>query len=780
MTRAHATASVLRVIDNDGPLPGEQWGEALTAAVRAEFAVDVFFPERGELILFGHVCAADECPRRGNSRPGRVGDRWLCITHQAAWIADGRRGLDKWLAGGVPLLTAWKRRIEPCAAAGCERSRCSAWWCFCHRKRWIEAGRPERESFARAAVPAPVGDARCEVPGCGFAAMRRTARLCDAHKRTFDFCRYKQIARDVDEFLVRLAEAERRLVPHYDFTALGEPLRSELRYAVQQRFDEHRHALDYRRVTAAAEFLASLGVSSLLDYDQDWWAARLRGQWRGHTTGCQEVAFVRYARLAVARLRDRAAGADPYSPDVWLIEALGIPEFAYQPSRTISFAEIDPPWLREMVKRWARWRLRAGTLSPGAMSGQANKLKAFSDFLRARGEPLAAPERLTRELLEDYRAHVRALPWSIKHKHSVISAMKVLLDEVRANGWEPRLPPTAAYYKGEIPVTRKSLPRAVDEHVMQQIEAPENIARLPYATTRNAVTLLIRTGLRTIDATRLPFDPVVLDAAGSPVLLYYNHKLKREAARPIDDLVLGAIRSQQDAVAARYPDGCPWLFPAAGRLNPGGIDAVAGHTLRHQIQRWLAEGEVRDVHGRHVHVTPHQFRHTLATRMINAEIPIVAISRLLDHSSIEMTEVYARLSDESLKREFEKFNQRVNIKGEVIAIDPGGLVSEAAWMKERIARAKQTLPNGYCGLPLQQSCPHPNACLTCDHFLTSEQFLPVHREQLSETERLIALAVEQGSERKREMNESVRLNLVRIIEGLESIAPQNDEVSDAE
>ena len=98
-------------------------------------------------------------------------------------------------------------------------------------------------------------------------------------------------------------------------------------------------------------------------------------------------------------------------------------------------------------------------------------------------------------------------------------------------------------------------------------------------------------------------------------------------------------------------------------------------------------------------------------------------------------------------------------------------------MKERIARAKQTLPNGYCGLPLQQSCPHPNACLTCDHFLTTEQFLPVHREQLAETERLIAQAEEQGSERKREMNENVRLNLVRIIEGLESIADERPEAA---
>ncbi len=141
MRHANATASVLRVIDGGAPLADRgSWGEVLAAAVRPEFAVEVFFPERGALILFGHVCAVDGCPRRGNSRPGRSGDRWLCISHQSAWIADGRRPLDEWLAGDVALLTAWKRRLQPCAVVGCERSRCSAWWCFCHRKRWIEAG----------------------------------------------------------------------------------------------------------------------------------------------------------------------------------------------------------------------------------------------------------------------------------------------------------------------------------------------------------------------------------------------------------------------------------------------------------------------------------------------------------------------------------------------------------------------------------------------------------------------------------------------------------------
>lgn len=49
---------------------------------------------------------------------------------------------------------------------------------------------------------------------------------------------------------------------------------------------------------------------------------------------------------------------------------------------------------------------------------------------------------------------------------------------------------------------------------------------------------------------------------------------------------------------------------------------------------------------------------------------------------------------------------------------PAGIAANAAVLKERIARAKQTLPNGYCGIPIQSKCPHPNACLSCDAFLT--------------------------------------------------------------
>ena len=66
-------------------------------------------------------------------------------------------------------------------------------------------------------------------------------------------------------------------------------------------------------------------------------------------------------------------------------------------------------------------------------------------------------------------------------------------------------------------------------------------------------------------------------------------------------------------------------------------------------------------------------------------------------------------------------------------------------MKERIARARQALPNGYCGLPLVQTCPHPNACLSCDNFLTDNSFRAVHEQQLERTRTMLTDARERDA-----------------------------------
>ena len=66
-----------------------------------------------------------------------------------------------------------------------------------------------------------------------------------------------------------------------------------------------------------------------------------------------------------------------------------------------------------------------------------------------------------------------------------------------------------------------------------------------------------------------------------------------------------------------------------------------------------------------------------------------------------------RLTDTTIRRHWEAA-RKVNARGEAVTLDPAGPLAEAAWAKQRIARATQALPNGYCQLPVVKTCPHAN------------------------------------------------------------------------
>jgi integrase-like protein len=271
------------------------------------------------------------------------------------------------------------------------------------------------------------------------------------------------------------------------------------------------------------------------------------------------------------------------------------------------------------------------------------------------------------------------------------------------------------------------------------------------------------------DGTRLQMDCLVRDPQGAVYLRYRNHKMRRDAVVPIDDELASMIEAQQARTRQRFPT-TGVLLPRSS-ANPDGRLPIPTATFHLQLGQWLAISGVTDKLGQPVHVTAHQFRHTAATRWINHEVPQEVVRRLLDHTSHTMTAVYARLADSTIREQWERA-QKINIRGEPVDTTIDGPLADGEWMKQNLARAKMALPNGYCGLPLQKSCPHANACLTCPLFVTTAEFLPQHRKQLDDTRALIARAQADGHTRLAEMNRTVETNLLTIITTLE--ADQHD------
>jgi integrase len=597
--------------------------------------------------------------------------------------------------------------------------------------------------------PPPAG-ASCRIRHCEL-WPEASGPFCHSHNAT-----WRANGRpEIDTFAARFDPG--RVVPADQSIQLGQlppQLRLELQYTLQQRRDRRVGKLAPSVVTRVVRLLAASSVASLLDHDEDTWLTIADGT----VNDSLGRALLLYARRAVADLAETGGWEAEYPCDVWRMHRLG-----FDGRRTLQFDRITQPWLRELAKRWVRLRLSSGL---GLEAGGARAVVAisrFSRFLAAVG--IEHIEQLDRQLLERYLAdlgHER----HPQRRSAHIGLLNGFFVAIRQHRWYPGLPATALFFPADHPRRPDKLPRALAEQVMAQLEQPANLDRFDNPSYRLITVILMHCGLRVTDALRLRSDCVTTDTDGAPYLRYFNHKMHRDALVPIDTELADAIGHQRRRNTDHWPGGTRILFPRPTK-NIDCHHPISSSTYRMALQRWLDACDIRDEHGHRVHLTPHQWRHTLGTRLINRDVPQEIVRRILDHDSPQMTSHYARLHDDTVRRHWEAA-RKIDITGRTVTYESDGPLADAAWAKQRLARATQALPNGYCGLPLQRSCPHANACLTCPMFLTTSEFLPQHHAQRQQTLELITAAEAHGHQRLVEMNRTVLSNLDTIIDTLET------------
>ena len=459
-----------------------------------------------------------------------------------------------------------------------------------------------------------------------------------------------------------------------------------------------------------------------------------------------------------------------YAADRWEATRLGVP--AARGRQQVRFDAISQPWLRQAVKDWCRWRLATGcTFSTiGAFS---LALSRFSAFLAATAPDAADAAIVTRSLVERYLSWLVATGRAPNTRSLSVIALRAFLEHNRRHQWLPELPTEAAVYQDDLPKRHKPLPRFVSEFVMAQLEDDTNLRRLP-PSKRNLVIVLMETGIRAGEACTLPFNPIVDDSVGWPCLLHHSAKVKADLLVPLSGRAAVAIRDQQAHVRAIWPDGSPWLFPDP-QHNPDGTQPLPYFALQRTLRSWQDRIGLHDEAGQRITVSAHQFRHTLGTRLINAGVPQHVVQKVLGHASPGMTAVYAQLHDTTIRTAFDRYQQqRVDIAGRLLDFDPDAPTAEAEWIKHNLARVQASLPNGYCGRPPQQDCPHPNACLTCPDFQTTVEFLHVHRQQAEFNRVLIARAEASCQVRLVENHRRVQDSLERIIPALEALEPSEE------
>jgi len=714
----------------------------LMAAVRPEFATEIYIPAPQDPVFAAGECAVAGCDRIACRRG-------LCNGHVIRWRKRGCPALDDFLAEPGPPVRG-RNPLASCAVDGCGYGRGgSGGLCSRHRDRWDRAGKPGLAGWdaPELATPGPP-PAECRLPFCILWAENPQKIFCKNHDD-----RWRRAGHpDPDLFIT---DCELAGTARVDLRGLPAQLRAEFQYALQLRHDARARTAAPRMVMQAVRQARAAGVTSLLARSEDEWRQSARSRVR------EPVLFLLDARDAAESLRDGTGWETEYPRDVWRLHKLpGItpPSGRPCPRGRLRFDRITQPWLREPAKRWTRLRLTAG-LSIAAAKAGVDALACFSQFLA-----LAGVDRLAdvdRPLLERHLAWVTSQPGGHGVKKTRIGGLNLFFQAVRQRSWDDTLPGTAAFYPGDTPPQPEQVSRRLAEYVMTQVESPACLERWPDPAGQLVTVILIRCGLRISSALTLNFDCLLYDGQRAPYLRYFNTKMKREAAVPIDEELEAAIRGQQRRVLNRWPDSAACLFPRP-KANVSGNLPLSDSSYRRMLGRWLATCEIHDEHARPVRLTPHQWRHTFACRLINRDVPQEVVRVLLDHESHRMTSHYAKITDQTVRRRWEQAT-KVNINGEHVTLDPDGPLGQAQWAKTRYGIATQTLPNGYCGLPVQKSCPHANACLTCPVFLTGPEFLPELREQRHRTLTLIDVSEGKGHTRVAEMNKQVLTNLDRMI-----------------
>jgi site-specific recombinase XerD len=599
------------------------------------------------------------------------------------------------------------------------------------------------------------GGAACEIANCPQSV--KSDGLCSPHKQ-----RWLKAGRPLRS---AWDPGELPALQWLSLAALPIPLRWEIAYGLlQARQTKDVVRQDFNGTRLMVHELAESGITSLLQHPEHEWPVIRADRNHGQTSTHLRTGFLTFAIDELDKLRGTYSRELEFARDRWRLRRLGFTGTAT--GWTLNFCGIQQPWLREVIKKFLRWRVDIGHSASG-MHRDLTTLTRLADALTEHAGTEAQPEQFTRDVITRFLTLLAEDGLTATGRSQRVSSARRFLIIARQHDWIPHVPASTAFYTEDAPARTTLPPRALSAIVMAQFESPTNLDKLTDPRWRLLFPLLMETGLRINDALHLPQDCVVHDQHQAPYLRYYNRKMKREALVPISAEIAIAIAGQAQRVRTAYSPHA-LLLPRETR-NLDGRHPVGVSVVQKVLKKWIADCRIVDESGEPARVSLHQFRHTLGTRLINNDVPQEVVRKILDHDSSAMTAHYARLHDDTVRRHWERA-RKVDISGNEVTISADSPLADAEWTKQHLSRATQALSNGYCGLPLQQSCPHANACLTCPVFITTPEFLPQHREQLEMTRGIIERAQQRGQLRLIEMNQRTADNLTKIIGSLENDA----------
>jgi len=292
-----------------------------------------------------------------------------------------------------------------------------------------------------------------------------------------------------------------------------------------------------------------------------------------------------------------------------------------------------PTWLQDVLtayvrRSWFTWKPHLAAEHVDRLTRQLARLWTWLLAYR----PLSGWADLQRSDLEAWLTTRQTAGIAIATQRNELATLLTVLHFAA----DQDLPVAANLFRIAYPAAPTPLPRHLSDAEAERLTTTvlaQTASGSPTDRQEQAWFLtLTHTGLRVNELLDLRLSD--LDLPGRRLLI-------RQAKNGADRLVYltpPVVTALHSHLARRPASEDDHLWQDAGQ-------PLTANQIRYRLLGW---GQACDVA-----VSPHRLRHTFATRLVNHGLPLEAVRKLLGHTTLAMTQHYARLYDTTVQRQFE-------------------------------------------------------------------------------------------------------------------------------
>ncbi len=240
---------------------------------------------------------------------------------------------------------------------------------------------------------------------------------------------------------------------------------------------------------------------------------------------------------------------------------------------------------------------------------------------------------ITPAVLENYIAglHQKYKPKTVKRK---IASLKALFHYFEYREMIEKNPFNKIHIKFREPVI---LPKIIPLHTVEiflaAIYQQHRMARTEYqkkSTLRDmaVIELLFATGMRISELCSLKAGSVNLF---DRTILIYGKGSKERRIQIGNEDVLHVLKEYKNIFSEQIKECNHFFASQSGK-------PLSDQSIRRMINKYTSLAAIE------LHITPHMFRHTFATSLLEADVDIRYIQEMLGHSSINITEIYTHVA----------------------------------------------------------------------------------------------------------------------------------------